>query len=146
MAKLKFYLNVEGEKLRTLDDLRKNFSAVSVLTHYQSGKLAQWLDVWDYKNELEQVRAIKATDTQDILSELGRIFGVELDMNNIEQKIDAAKSQAQKKNAKDIYERGLIITMLKTIRMQQNVSAKPQKWDMPKLNLFGEQLFWESFR
>ena len=107
MAKLKFYLNVEGEKLRTLDDLRKNFSAVSVLTHYQSGKLAQWLDVWDYKNELEQVRAIKATDTQDILSELGRIFGVELDMNNIEQKIDAAKSQAQKKNAKDIYERGL---------------------------------------
>ena len=84
MAKMKFYLNIEGVKLRTLDDLRENFFADSVLAHYQSGKLAQWLDVWNYKDELEQVRAIQATEVRDVLSELLRIFRVETDLEKFE--------------------------------------------------------------
>lgn len=84
MAKMKFYLNIEGEKLRTLDDLRENFFADSVLAHYQSGKLAQWLDVWGYKNELEQVRAIQTTDTREILTELCRIFDIEADLDDFD--------------------------------------------------------------
>ena len=82
MAKMKFYLNIEGAKLRTLDDLRENFFADGVLAHYQSGKLAQWLDVWNYKDELEQVQAIQAVDTKGILSELCRIFDVEADLDD----------------------------------------------------------------
>ena len=82
MAKMKFYLNIDGVKLRTLDDLRENFFADGVLAHYQSGKLAQWLDVWSYKDELEQVQAIQAVDTKGILSELCRIFDVEADLDD----------------------------------------------------------------
>ena len=100
MAKMKFYLNIEGAKLRTLDDLRENFFADDVLAHYQSGKLAQWLDVWSYNDELEQVRAIQATDVRGILAELCRIFDVEADLNDfeagvsVEQHIEGNKAAA----------------------------------------------------
>ncbi len=107
MAKMKFYLNIEGEKLRTIDDLRENFFADSVLAHYQSGKLAQWLDVWNYKDELEQVRAIQTTDTREILAELCRIFGIEADLDDfetnmtLEDYLEEKKSDAAQKEERD---------------------------------------------
>ena len=97
MAKMKFYLNIEGVKLRTLDDLRENFFADSVLAHYQSGKLAQWLDVWGYKDELGQVRAIQAKDTRGILAELCRIFDVEADLEDFETGVSPEDYLAEKK-------------------------------------------------
>ena len=97
MAKMKFYLNIEGAKLRTLDDLRENFFADALLAHYQSGKLAQWLDVWNYKEELEQVRAIQATDTKGILAELCRIFDVEADLDDFETNIPLEDYLEEKK-------------------------------------------------
>ena len=99
MAKMKFYLNIEGAKLRTLDDLRENFFADGVLAHYQSGKLAQWLDVWNYKDELEQVRAIQAKDTRGILAELCRIFDVEADLEDFETDVFPEDYLAEKKEA-----------------------------------------------
>ncbi|MBR2208302.1 MAG: ankyrin repeat domain-containing protein [Synergistaceae bacterium] len=99
MAKLKFYLNVEDKKLRTLDDLRENFFADSVLAHYQSGKLAQWLDVWEYKNELEQVRAIQATGAREILTELCRIFGIEADIDDFDTNMPLKDYLEEKKAA-----------------------------------------------
>ncbi len=99
MAKMKFYLNIEGEKLRTLDDLRENFFADAVLAHYQSGKLAQWLDVWGYKDELGQVRAIQAKDTRGILAELCRIFDVEADLEDFETGVSPEDYLAEKKEA-----------------------------------------------
>lgn len=98
MAKMKFYLNIEGEKLRTLDDLRENFFADSVLAHYQSGKLAQWLDVWGYKNELEQVRAIQTTDAREILAELCRIFGIEADLDDFDTNVSLEDYLEEKKS------------------------------------------------
>ena len=97
MAKMKFYLNIEGAKLRTLDDLRENFFADAVLAHYQSGKLAQWLYVWNYKEELEQVRAIQATDTKGILAELCRIFDVEADLDDFADGVSLEDYLAGKK-------------------------------------------------
>lgn len=98
MAKMKFYLNIEGEKLRTLDDLRENFFADSVLAHYQSGKLAQWLDVWGYKNELEQVQAIQTTDVREILAELCRIFGIEDDLDDFDTNMTLENYLEEKKS------------------------------------------------
>ncbi|MBQ7151748.1 MAG: hypothetical protein IJR94_05775 [Synergistaceae bacterium] len=34
MANMKFYLDIEGAKLRTLDDLRENFCSNDALAHY----------------------------------------------------------------------------------------------------------------
>ena len=82
--KLKFYMmfNCGEIRIRTLDDLRENFCVEDVLMHFEDGKLEKWLDVWNYKSELEAVRGLKAsgkTNAREVLSELMRIFGAEMD-------------------------------------------------------------------
>ena len=71
---VKFYMYFNGERIRTLDDLRENFFAEDVLEAYSSGQLAKWLKVWRHKKELEQVEAVKSKNAREILSELIRIF------------------------------------------------------------------------
>ena len=114
MAKMKFYLNIEGEKLRTLDDLRENFFADDVLSNYQSGKLARWLDVWGYNDELQKVQAIQSTNAREILAELGRIFNVEVDAeifdsdmsveSHLKEKEEALKRELEKQKAEALRE------------------------------------------
>ena len=87
MAKIKFNLNFGGEQIRTLDDLRDNFSIEDVLDVYNNSLLVKWLDVHNHKDELEQVNAIHATDARGILSELIRIFGVTSDPSEIEESL-----------------------------------------------------------
>lgn len=87
MAKIKFNLNFGGEQIRTLDDLRDNFSIEDVLDVFNNGLLVKWLDVHNHKHELEQVNAIRATDARSILTELIRIFGVTSDPSEIEESL-----------------------------------------------------------
>ena len=86
MAKIKykFNLNFGGEEIRTLDDLRENFSIEDVLDNFNNGTLARWLDSRSYNNELEQVKAIQGTDAREILAEMIRIFDVSSDPAEIE--------------------------------------------------------------
>ena len=84
IAKLKFNLNFGGEQVRTLDDLRENFSIEDMLENYHNGMLERWLDARHYNDELEQVKAIQATDARGILAELLRIFGVASDPEEVE--------------------------------------------------------------
>ena len=87
MAKIKFNLNFGGEQIRTLDNLRDNFSIEDVLDVYSNGLLVKWLDVHNHKGELEQVNAIHATDARGILTELIRIFGISDDPEEIQDSL-----------------------------------------------------------
>ena len=87
MAKIKFNLNFGGEQIRTLDDLRDNFSIEDILDVYNNGLLVKWLDVRNHKNELAKVKAIQATDARSILSELIQIFGVTSDEAEIQESL-----------------------------------------------------------
>ena len=87
MAKIKFNLNFGGEQIRTLDDLRENFSIEDILDVYNNGLLVKWLDVRNHKNELAKVKAIQATDARSILSELLQIFGVTDDESEIQESL-----------------------------------------------------------
>ena len=87
MAKIKFNLNFGGEQIRTLDDLRDNFSIEDVLDVYNNGLLVKWLDVHNHKLELEKVNAIHATDARGILTELIRIFDISDDPAEIEESL-----------------------------------------------------------
>ncbi len=49
--------------------------------------LVKWLDVRNYKNELEKVKAIQATDARGILTELIKIFGVSDDPEEIRESL-----------------------------------------------------------
>ncbi|MBQ7732502.1 MAG: hypothetical protein IJT58_00595 [Synergistaceae bacterium] len=87
MAKIKFNLNFGGEQIRTLDDLRENFSIEDILDVFNNGMLVKWLDARNHKDELAKVKAIQATDARSILSELIHIFGVTSDESEIQESL-----------------------------------------------------------
>ena len=76
MAKVKFNLIFNGNPIRTLEELRENFSVEDALSDYQDGRLARWLETRWFRDELAQVQAIQATDRVGILAALVRIFDV----------------------------------------------------------------------
>ena len=97
MAKIKFNLNFGGEQIRTLDDLRDNFSIEDVLDVYSNGLLVKWLDVHNHKGELEKVNAIHATDARGILTELIRIFDISDNPSEIEESLSVINYLEERK-------------------------------------------------
>ena len=52
MAKtIKFNLVCDGNSVRTLEDLKNNFSIEDVLEYYKSGLLLRWLNVRGFEEE-----------------------------------------------------------------------------------------------
>ena len=86
MAKtIKFNLICDGKPIRTLEDLRDNFSVEDVLSYFQNGLLKRWLRVRGFLNELKDVNAITSKDDIEIISELVKIFGITSDITDIEK-------------------------------------------------------------
>ena len=80
MAKVKFNLIFNGNPIRTLEELRENFSVEDALSDYQDGRLERWLEARWFREELAQVQAIQATDRLGILAALVRIFDVKINL------------------------------------------------------------------
>ena len=80
----KFNLLVDGQKVRTLEELRKNFNLDDVLEHFFSGKLQKWLASRDYKHELAQVKDIVSSNKLDVSSKLLDIFKIEHDKKELQ--------------------------------------------------------------
>lgn len=80
MAKtIKFNLICDGNSIRTLEDLRNNFSIEDVLEYYHNQLLERWLTVRGYEEQLLQVQSIKDNNEIDILLSLIDIFEIETD-------------------------------------------------------------------
>ena len=83
------YFNVDGQQVRTLEELRKNFNLEDVLKHFYSGKLQKWLISHDYKHELDQVKDIASSNKiLDVSSKLLDIFKIEYDKKELKHFID----------------------------------------------------------
>ena len=80
----KFNLLVDGQKVRTLEELRKNFNLDDVLEYFFSGKLQKWLASRDYKHELDQVKDIASSNKLDVNSKLLDIFKIEHDKKELQ--------------------------------------------------------------
>ena len=80
----KFNLLVDGQKVRSLEELRKNFNLDDVLEYFFSGKLQKWLASRDYKHELEQVKNIVSSNKLDVSSKLLDIFKIEHDKKELQ--------------------------------------------------------------
>ena len=80
----KFNLLVDGQKVRTLEELRKNFNLEDVLEYFYSGKLQKWLASRDYKHELDQVKDIASSNKLDVSSKLLDIFKIEHDKKELQ--------------------------------------------------------------
>ena len=82
------YFNVDGQQVRTVEELRKNFNLEDVLKHFYSGKLQKWLSSHDYKHELDQVKDIASSKKLDVSSKLLDIFKIEYDKKELKHFID----------------------------------------------------------
>lgn len=86
MAKtIKFNLICDNKPIRTIEDLQNNFSIEDVLAYYNNQLLHRWLEVRDYKEELEKVRAITVDKPVEVVKELIKIFRVISDDKKIEE-------------------------------------------------------------
>ena len=94
--KIKFFLQCNDTKLRTIADLQENFVIEDVLNYYHNGQLQAWLTAWNYHEQLEAVEQISAATAQDnyaLSKELCKIFG--LDMSDTELKLSLSLMQSQ---------------------------------------------------
>lgn len=88
MAKtIKFNLICDNNPVRTLEDLKNNFSIEDMLEYYENNLLHRWLKVRGYKNELEKVSEIKVTEKEKIAKELVKIFDINIKDEEIDKEI-----------------------------------------------------------
>lgn len=82
---IKFNLICDGNPVRTLEDLRNNFSIEDVLTYYGNKLLHRWLLVRGFTEQLGKVESIEAKDQLEIVNKLIEIFEVEADAAKIKE-------------------------------------------------------------
>lgn len=104
MAKsIKFNLISDNIPIRTIDDLRNNFSIEDVLSYYRNGLLKRWLDVRGYDDELKKVEEIKTDDSIEILEKIIEIFKVETEKEIIKKDLYILKFEEERKILLDEY-------------------------------------------
>lgn len=93
---IKFNLICKGYPVRTLEELLEHFDINDILEYYKGEDhlLLRWLKLREYINEYQKVQAIKEKDDKKILLELAKIFGVDLDVEDID---DYYRSEAYRK-------------------------------------------------
>lgn len=105
MAKtIKFNLICDKKPIRTIEDLQNNFSIEDVLAYYNNGLLRKWLEVREYKQELEAIDDITSTEPMEIIKELIRIFNIGTDEDKVEESIYMLKYLEERKERCAIYE------------------------------------------
>ena len=88
MAKtIKFNLILDDKPVRTIEDLRENFSIEDILESYNNGLLQRWLEVRGYSELLEKVNSIKVDSNIEQIQQLINIFDVECDAAKIKEGI-----------------------------------------------------------
>lgn len=86
MAKtIKFNLVCDNKPIRTLEDLRNNFSIEDVLEYYHNKLLHRWLSVRGYSEELKKVESITEHEDLPLIKSLINIFEVEFNQAIIEK-------------------------------------------------------------
>lgn len=104
MAKtIKFNLVCDGNSVRTLEDLKNNFSIEDVLEYYKSGLLLRWLDVRGFDEEYKKVKSIDERDDISIVKHLIRIFGIEMKESEIEKSIYILQYEYKRRASLDRY-------------------------------------------
>lgn len=101
--KIRFSLEMEnGTKIRTLDELRENFSLTKVVEYFDNQKLFHWLEDRYYTEQVEKLKQLNREDA-DFYQEICHIFEVEYRENdeNIGEKIEVEKRKAQLKQFTD---------------------------------------------
>lgn len=104
MAKtVKFNLICDGSPIRTVDDLRDNFSIEDVLAYFDNKLLHRWLDVRGYADLLEKVEDIHSDDPMEIIKTLITLFDVEADKKKVEESVYILKYKKERNEMLSLY-------------------------------------------
>ena len=129
----------DGTKVRNdLEELRDHFDIESVVSHYLSGKLAEWLSDRYYESEAEQVKELERNDPH-LNAKLCRIIGVEAadsgesDVENLER-INVKKAWLKQRT-----DNKEIIANANITALTQEDLADLLDMDVPVIYLCGER-------
>lgn len=105
MAKtIKFNLICDNKPIRTIEDLRENFSIEDVLEYYNNGLLQRWLLVRGYDEYLREVKNINSKKNMEIIKKLIKIFNISFDEKEIEKSVYILEFLEYRKELLSIYE------------------------------------------
>lgn len=106
MAKtVKFNLICDGTPIRTVEDLRDNFSIEDVLEYYSNKLLHRWLSVRGYDDFLNKVEEIKSEDPMEIIKSLITLFDVEVDAKRVEESVYILRYKKEREELLSIYKK-----------------------------------------
>ena len=92
MAKIpKFNLTMDGELVRSIEELQNNFSVDDILDHYESKRLHKWLKSRGFTDYLTKVEAIEYDDKTAIIKPLMDIFEIEYSDEDLSDILDQLK-------------------------------------------------------
>ena len=80
---IKFNLILDGEPVRTLDQLKDNFNIDDILQHYKSGVLQRWLETRGIEEELKKINKIKGSNLIETAKNLSEIFNKNISIEEI---------------------------------------------------------------
>lgn len=104
MAKtVKFNLICDGNPVRTIDDLRDNFSIEDVLMYYNNRLLHRWLSVRGYSDLLKRLEEIHYNDSMEIIKSLITLFEVEEDVAKVEESVYILQYKKEREELLSIY-------------------------------------------
>lgn len=102
MAKtIKISLPINGQRVRTIEELQDNFVIDELLELYKQKILHKWLKSRGYEQELQQIEKIDNTDSKKLIRALAQVFGVNVDemellVNSVNYQAPDKASSAQK--------------------------------------------------
>jgi hypothetical protein len=102
---IKFNLICDDKPIRTIEDLRENFSVEDVLKYYENGLLLRWLEVRGYEYEKRKVSEIQSQTNVEVAKDLIRIFNIETDENEIEKSIYMLQFIEEQRELFDCYQK-----------------------------------------
>lgn len=99
MAKIpKFNLTMDGELVRSIEELQNNFSVDDILDHFESKRLHKWLKSRGYTDYLTKVESIEYDDKTAIIKPLMDIFEIDYSDEDLSDILDQLKYVPDKKN------------------------------------------------
>ena len=91
---IKFNLVIDGNAVRTIEDLQNNFVLDDVIKYYHNGLLKKWLQVREYNIYMEKFNEIfekEPNDNMDLALKLIKLFNIEAETNSIKKDIAVLK-------------------------------------------------------
>lgn len=124
MAKVKFQLEMGGEKVRTLEQLREHFDIFEGMEYVENGKLVKWLKSRGEDELAETVSALDPKDT-DCPKKLCCTLGIAFNALKYQQLLQIKRGEEERRKVEE--KRKRIIEAEKTRQQEKNAQREKIK-------------------